>query len=415
VTTEVAAAGPGHLEAELLLLCARLELEGEEARTRVQALLQGPLDWDQVLDWAGYHHVTTLLHHHLQSVGKGLVPADVLQELRVRYHGIAARGLKLDMELLSLLRELEEADAPGVIWKGPALAHTLYPSPELRTYADLDIILRREDRARARAVFRRRGYAPPPGSLVTEDQLFEAEGEDATLWNPATAIPLDLHWGSIRRYRSSVTDFQDLWSEHDTLELHGQTLRILRSDTLLLALSVHGAKHGPFPWPALKWITDMEAYLRGHPPAWWPPVVERARKEGCLRMLLLGLALAEEILEAPLPPAVRASLARNPEVRKLVPDVRRRMLDPTHAHFPLGKRIAFDLAVRERWRDRVAYRAVRILTPSSRDSDPRGAGSHRWLRIPLRILRLARTYLLRPATVRNLFQGGGPPDRGGSE
>lgn len=415
MTTGIAAAGPGHREAELVVLCSRLQLEGEEARNRAQALLEGPLDWDQVLERAAYHHVTPLLHHHLQSVGKGVVPADVLHEIRVRYHGIAARGLKLEMELLSLLTELDEAGAPGVIWKGPALAHTLYPSPELRTYGDLDIILRREDRIRARAVFRRRGYATPPGSPVTEDQLFQAEGEDATLWNPATATPVDLHWGSIRRYRSSVTDFQDLWSEHETLELHGRTLRILRRDTLLLALSVHGAKHGPFPWPALKWVTDMEAYLRGYPPEWWAPVLERARKEGCLRMLLLGLALAEQILEAPLPPAVRASLAGNPEVHTLVPDILRRMLDPNRAHFPLGKRIAFDLAVRERWRDRMAYRTVRLLTPTSRDSDPLWTGAHRWLRIPLRILRLARTYLLRPGAVRNLFQGGGPPNRGGNE
>ena len=411
MTSEIVVAPPGPREAELLLLSGRLEL-GEEGRNRMRQLLESTLDWDGVLAWAGYHHITPLLHYHLNSMEEGLIPPDIQGELRTRYHGIAARSLRLNMELLSLVRELDGVGAPPVIWKGPALAHTLYPSPELRTYGDLDLILRREDRARARAVFTRRGYTVPPDSCQTEDQVFQADGNDATLWNPSTSIPLDIHWGSIQRHYSSVTDFQSLWAEHEVLELHGQFLRVLRSDTLLLALAVHGAKHGPFPWPALKWVTDMEAYLRGHPPSWWPPVLERARREGCLRMVLLGLSLAEELLDAPVPPPVAAALAKDAEVRKLMPGIRQRMTDPGEGHFPLRERIAFDLSVRERWKDRVAYRAARIFTPSARDADPQGTVSRRWLRTPLRLLRLGKTYLLRPSALRSLLQGERDESRG---
>lgn len=395
--------GPGDPEEELLLLCSRLEL-GEEGRERTRGLLGAGVDWDGLLARADYHHVTPLLHHHLASAEEERVPPDVRRQLRTRYHGIAARSLRLNMELLSLVRELEAAGAPPVVWKGPALAHTLYPSPELRTFGDLDLIVRREDRGRAREVLTRRGYTVTPDSRRSEDQLFRAQGNDATLWNPWNSILLDLHWGSIQRNRSSGSDFQSLWAEHEIVEVQGQPVRILRSDTQLLALAVHGAKHGPFPWPALKWITDMEAYLRGHPSSWWPPVLERARGVGCLRMVLLGLALAEEFLAAPLPPPVAEALARDPKVRELIPSLRRRLTAPGDIRFPLKDRFQFDLAVRERWRDRVGYMAARVLTPTNRDPQPGESALARWIGPPRRLLRLARTYLLRPSRLRELVQ-----------
>jgi hypothetical protein len=394
----------GRRERELVQLCARLALEGE-ARQRARDLLAESLDWETVLQWAAHHHVTPLLYHHVHDLNPGAVPPEALDELRARSRGIAARNLKFTLELLWLLQELEAAGAPGVIWKGPALAYTLYPSPELRTFSDLDIILQPEDRHRARAVLNRRGYR----ASSDEDELFGKGSQDATLWNPDTRISVDLHWGSVPRYRAPVADFRLFWFQSTTHIVLGSELRVLEPDIHLLGLCAHGAKHGPFPWPALKWITDVEAYLRTYPPEWWTPVLERARKEGCLRMVLLGLALAEDVLGTPLPRDISVALERQPGVRGLVPDIRRRILNPREAGFPLGERVAFDLAVRERWRDRMAYRALRLLTPSPRDRPSLGRTPLRVL--PSRVLRLARTYLLRPRALRTLLRGS-DSDRG---
>jgi hypothetical protein len=392
---------------ELVVLCARLVLD-DDARERVTTLLAQPLDWETVLEWAGYHHVTSLLYHHLYPMGPSGVPPEVLQELRTRYRGIAARNLKLTLELLSLLEDLGEAGAPGVVWKGPALAYTVYPSPEIRAFADLDIIVRPEDRHRARTVLNQRGYRGSPEVRLNEDELFSADCRDATMWNPETRISVDVHWGSVPRYRASIANFELLWSESMTVTLHGSEIQVLAPAAHLLGLCAHGAKHRPFPWPAAKWITDVEAYLRAYPPEWWGPVLERAHKQGCLRMLLLGLALAEDILEASLPPSAAEALARHPRVRELAAGIRRRMLNPEAAPFPLGERLAFDLAVRERWRDRVTYRATRLFTPSPRDDATAWPAPVRRHAVPLRLLRLARTYLFRPAALRALLRGRDP-------
>jgi hypothetical protein len=397
-------AATGRRERELVQLCARLALEGE-ARERARDLLAEPLDWETVLGWAGYHHVTPLLYRHVHDLGPDAIPAEVLDELRTRSRGIAAHNLKLTLELLSLLQGLEAAGAPGVIWKGPALAYTLYPSPELRTFADLDIILRPEDRHRARAVLNERGYRASPDAFLNEDELFGIGSQDATLWNPENRTSVDLHWGSVPRYRAPVADFRLLWSQSTSITVLGSELRVLEPGIHLLGLCAHGAKHRPFPWPALKWVTDVEAYLRTYPPEWWTPVLERARKKGCLRMVLLGLALAEDVLGAPLPRDVSVALARQSRVRRLVPAIRRRILNPQGVGFPLGERVAFDLAVRERWRDRTAYRAIRLFEPSRRDLAPGRRASFRFSVVAMRLLRLGRTYLLRPGALRTLLRG----------
>lgn len=403
-------AATGGRERELVHLCARLALEGE-ARERATELLARRLDWETVLKWAGYHHVMPLLYWHVIDLDHDDVDTEVLEDLRTRSRGIAARNLNLTLELISILGSLEAAGAPGVIWKGPALAYALYPSPELRTFLDLDIILRPEDRHRARTVLNERGYRAPTDAFLDENELFGKGSHDATLWNPETGISVDLHWGLVPRYRAPVADFRLLWSQSTSCTVLGSELRVLEPGIHLLALCAHGAKHAPFPWPALKWITDVEAYLRTYPPEWWGPVLERARKEGCLRMVLLGLALAEDVLGAPLPRVVSVALDRQSRARGLVSGIRRRILNPQGTSFPLGERVAFDLAVRERWRDRVAYRAMRLFTPSPRDLAPGRRTSSRLSVVAMRLLRLGRTYLLRPRALRTLLRGS-ESDRG---
>jgi hypothetical protein len=394
--------GSGSRESELVLLCARLVLE-DEARERASNLARQCLAWDKVLHWSAYHHVAPLLYHHLQSLAPDDVPVGILDDLRTRYRGIAARNLKLTLELVSLLKALEQAGATGVVWKGPALAFTVYPSPELRTFSDLDIILRRADRHRARAVLNQRGYQGAPGFRRDEDELFREDAQDATMWNPETHISVDLHWGSVARYRAPVADFETLWAQKEHCRFHGTDVHVLEPGVHILALCAHGAKHGPFPWPAAKWVTDIEAYLRTYPPEWWDSVMERAQKEGCLRMLLLGLALAGDILDAPLPGGVSAALGRQPQVQDLVPAIRRRMSGRGN-RFTLGERVAFDLAVRERFQDRMAYRVSRLITTGPRDVISAPATSP-LVRVPLRLLRLTRTYLLRPRALRTLIRG----------
>ncbi len=400
----------GPRERELFLLCSRTGLEGpNEARARL--LLEGPLDWPAVVAHGHRHGTLPLLYHHLTGLngfpGEGRpsgVPRDVLGQLRVLASASAARSLYLECELLQVLEDLESAGAPAVVWKGPVVAHRWYPAPQLRGFVDLDLMVRREDAPRARKALEDRGYAVRSGMAVPTEELFRRANQSVPMIRREARAMVDLHWGGASRYFSSAMDSDALWREAVTVPLGEGTVRALPDELHLLLLSLHGAKHGPFPWPKLKWVTDVDAFLRSRPDAEWEVLLDRVGEVGCRRMLLLAVALARALLGAPVPEVVARALEGEPEVRDLVPPVRERLLASNPPSFAFRDRVRFDLAVRERFRDRAGYRLHRLLTPSPRDLED-GSGASSVLRIPRRLTRLGKTYLLRPSRARNLLRG----------
>jgi hypothetical protein len=403
-------ARPVGAELELVLLCARTRLApGAEARLR--ELMTGPLDWGQVLSMAAGHHTLSLLYHHVTSMPLDGVPDEVLSDLRAHYLHLAARSLRLMHELEDLTVELEAAKAPPVVWKGPVLAYTVYPSPELRTFNDLDLLVRGRDVGIVRRILEARGFRAKHGPETSPDELFSRRSADVKLTNPETGAAVDLHWGSVPRYFSSAMDCERLWAQHEVRTIDGSEIRVLEPGTMLLALCLHGAKHYPYPWPALKWVSDIEAVVRALPAERWDSVLTRARGLGCHRMLLLGLLLAQDLLDAPLPSRVQAEISADSRVADLLGPVRHRMLSREIVPFSFAERFWFDLAVRERRRDRIVYRATRVLRPGGRD-EAGAAGRFSMLRVPFRLLRLGRRHLRGPNRGRPVLLGRGSPVTG---
>jgi hypothetical protein len=395
-------------EREILLLCARTHVD-DRARDRIRHLLGQPLAWPRVLEDASAHAIIPLLHHHLSAVAEGrhdLVPAPVTEWLQSVSVSGAARRLLLLSELKGVLTDLEAGGAPGVVWKGPALAYTVYPRPELRPFSDLDILVRRRDVSRAREVLGSRGYAPRPGLALPDGESFARSDHTVPMIHGPTGVCVDLHWGGGVRYFSSAMDTDMLCEQARTIVVGDTPIPALMLEPMLLALSVHGAKHRPFPWPRLKWITDVEAFLRTYPEDQWTALLARARVAGCQRMVLLGIGLARELLGAPVPAAAADAIRDDPAVTPLVPAIRDRLLSESPDPFTFDDRVRFDLAVRERVRDRIRYRSRRLLTTSRRDvAAHRLPARLRFLQVPVRLMRLAATYLLRPSRIGGLYSG----------
>jgi hypothetical protein len=57
----------------------------------------------------------------------------------------------------------------------------------------------------------------------------------------------------------------------------------------LLILAIHGGKE---MWWRLNWACDIAAFNESHPKLDWIAILERARAQGCLRMVLLAMSLA---------------------------------------------------------------------------------------------------------------------------
>src|SRR5204862_195907 len=124
------------------------------------ALLQQGIAWSSLLHAAQAHGVMPLLSWHLSRSCADGVPESTLSELRDRFRLNAARNLFFAGELLKLLTLLQRAGIKAIPFKGPTLAVLAYGNLALRTFGDLDLLLRRNDIPRARDLLAAEGYHP---------------------------------------------------------------------------------------------------------------------------------------------------------------------------------------------------------------------------------------------------------------
>jgi hypothetical protein len=176
-----------------------------------------------------------------------------------------------------------------------------------------------------------------------------------------------------------------------TVPLGGGEVRTLGDDDLLVVLAAHGAKHR---WKRLEWVAALAELLRagrGDPGA----ALRLATRERARRTLLLGLALARRLLDAPLSQEIAREIDADAGLAALVAGAEARLFgaegddgEETPAN------LLYNLRARDGAVDRARYAARWLFAPSPED--------WRWARLPDALFPLYR--VLRP--VRLLLRHG---------
>jgi len=387
-------------EVELFQLAARTSL-GETAERRLGDLLTGTIDWDYVLAAGGLHGILPLLQLHLDR--RETVPAPVRQALLERCERVVRSNLYLSSQLIEIAGALDHTGVSNLALKGPAVAVTLYGSLFLREFGDLDLLVKSDDVMRATRVVESRGFAPWLSVAGAQEDVLQHVEYSRTFTRSADDLDLDLHWDLARNFFRGRVEAGSLWADTSSFTLHGHEVKCLPSDLQLLALCVHGAKHGPFPWPRLKWICDVAEFVRRSEAFDWDAAVLRARALGCRRTLLFGLALSRPLLDE-MPSFMDDELASEPQVESLANRVWHWLASDAPVSLSLTEHVAIDMTLIDGSGGRLSYAVRRILTPTKKDWATRNLPRHlAFLYVPLRIARLARYYVPRPWRLRHLL------------
>lgn len=107
------------------------------AAARVARLASLPAD--DVVDVADAHRVTPALARHLARVAD--TPPDLAAAVAPERTEQVLRHLATLADLGPMAAALDAADAPWVVVKGPVVAATLWPAPDMRGYLDLDVVV----------------------------------------------------------------------------------------------------------------------------------------------------------------------------------------------------------------------------------------------------------------------------------
>ena len=302
-------------EIQVLLSSVRTAL-GTEGAEHLAASLRHDLDWTYLVQIAREHGVMPPLYRSLTASGPDAAPAAVIDRLGGHFRDNARRNLFLMGELLELLALFEAHSVSAVPLKGPILARSIYGSVSLRQFTDLDILLRPRDVPLARELLSARGY----GFLSLEETSVQAvrDGNNGR-------VTIDLQWAlADARFRFPLD--QQMWSRFVPVSI-GRTMVLHPApEDQILILCSHPAKHS---WSRLGWISDIAAFLQTQAKGVnWTLTLDRARRLGGERMLLLGLRLSADLVGTTVPVEALPRMRADKAVASLASELRQRLFEP---------------------------------------------------------------------------------------
>ena len=331
-----------------LLLCGSRSRISARGREQIQELLTRGLDWNRLLDLAERNAVFPSLHNALNDQAD--VPAGVRQQLKQNCTRCVAHNLRLARELVRIMSLLQGQEIPARAYKGPALALLAYGSLDLRQVGDLDILVRRSDLKRAQAVLEKAGYhlALTP----QEEARYLSQHYHLYFRGGDPPIPVEIHWSFTPACWQFPLSEERIWDSATFVSLAGYQVPTCDPELSLLALCAHGTKER---WARLSMICDVAELVQSRPALDWDWIFMEARRIRRVRVLLLGLALAHQLLELQLSPQVLDQIERDRSLQSLCNLIEENLRSASVLH---GTRLhCYALRIWDHTEDRTGYLA----------------------------------------------------------
>ena len=362
---------------ELLLYCARTK-----PAPRIREVALENIDWDYLFVLARRHAVVPLVYCQL----KNLVPPEHLQTFKQNYQENSARNIVLTAELCRLLQLFADSGIEAIPYKGPILSLIAYDDLALRRFVDLDIIVKKQDVARARDLLLADNYTLSKPLTESQQEMLLRTQHNLQFSKDNRQLIVELHWEVAPHLFASTVQGETLWQNLVPFELNGTTVKTFSADDLLFSLCVHGSRH---LWERLGWICDI-AELISRRKLDWNALLDRAAKSDTERMFLLGLYLAEKLLDAPLPAEAKRRCTADKRLVPLATNIIEHLFNgPEHVPATSSEILMYNLGVRKTLSARTRY-LVHVLQPTdgdvSRHSLPPGLTFAYYLTRPFRVL-----------------------------
>jgi len=283
------------------------------------------VDWAAVLATAERHKLAALVAARMAAAGvEAALPAALRRHaFRARVEG-AERAARAQRTLVAVAAAFDGDRLPFFVVKGSVLAHRVYQAPHLRRFADVDVVVRRADVARAEARLTALGYRAGGAEGLLAIRLaggaeraraldltrrFERRHAAAHTWHAPPSgegLSIDLHWHVVpARLR---VDQAALWEQTVAVDLAGTTVRTFTPAATVIHLAAHATTcllNGfrllhlvDVGWAATRFADQAEATWR------------LARQWRVAADLAQVLAMAERLLETELPLAAGRGAVR---------------------------------------------------------------------------------------------------------
>jgi hypothetical protein len=320
---------------EMLVECACTA-----AREEKLAELARIVKWERLLDLAEDHGVLGQVATQLGKLGEAFVSAETKRKLTERYRGQLFSGLRMTGELFRLVERFAKEKIGILTVKGPALAVQAYGDPGMRSYGDIDLLVRQKDIFRATEIMIADGFeAAIPLEAIKAGkipgQYFFGQRESKLI--------VELHNEFTLRYFPRRLPLEKLFSRQTFVQIDGREVPTLCVEDMLVLICIHGAKHF---WDRLMWIADVAALVTWQTEMDWELVYAAAGDVGAERMVNTGLCLAARMLRMKLPAEVLKSVEEDRVAGRLAKQIAESLSDSGETASGLLGRALFRIRMR---------------------------------------------------------------------
>lgn len=368
--------------------------------TAWDAFFSQAVAWDAFFLQAAAWEVEPVVMSNLRTHFSDTLAEPILKRAAVREQHARAEALSRTLVLVDLANRFTYRRIDLIILKGPAVAVAAYGNPSLRTFADIDLLVRKQDLTSARDLLLALGYTRDysPSSeqqLISDQHALEFSREN---------IKVELHWALLEKHLRFDISEAELWSTSRLVPCAGAELRVLGPAHLFMFLCAHGTKH---EWERIRWICDIVQLSERLDSGEADAVLALAERANAKRILELALRVARDVIGEINGPFVSRVPFSDPKAAQLAAHVLMRLglTEKRDSRADWTARLDFRLRPlifwarsRERRIDQVATVARVFFIPTENDS---GAGLFAWISRPLRLGRRALSNVLRSRKLRS--------------
>jgi hypothetical protein len=296
------------------LLCAALRGDSRASSAKYDEPF-----WSLLIRRADYHGVTALLNERLLEYPAW--PTGVKDTVRQKAVLQAFWELEHRQVITAAVDALSRNGIEPLLFKGTALAYSLYANSVWRTRSDTDLIVEASDAGIAGKILQSQGFGRTHG--VTGDLISYQENYRLVM-QTGLNHSVDLHWRmSNSEFLSYIFSYSELRAAaHPLPRLCGGALAVAPEHALLLAC-MHRSVHRTIPYYVrgsagyggnrLIWLYDIHLLAQSFTPENWNNLFRAAAEKGLCSTTLDGLERAKECFGADFPPDVRHALSKTGE------------------------------------------------------------------------------------------------------
>ncbi|MBN1424946.1 nucleotidyltransferase family protein [Candidatus Fermentibacteria bacterium] len=363
-------------EEQLVLAAVGAGISAEHQETVNHTLEQGVV-WRGVQFLAERNNAGSFLHRALRNVPGELVPEQVQTKFRQIYLATFQRNQEFAHVISHLSETFGRADTRAVFLRGLVLAERVYGNPSLRRFADIDVLVQRDDVPRALLALEGAGGVPRRGTL-SNGYYYRNHFHLERVMGNGQGSTVELHWNLDHRYTLFTIDVAGLIDRSLSAQVGSACVQVLSPVDDILGLCLHAVKHCPairhFPSSPLLprrilldgWLTqlvDVAMALRWYTTLDWDLVVASARSWGAEASASGAFTAVQSILGISPPEPVLQQLRMAAKPARFGRSLVRAFVDPATTLQPLDQRRPLTRLILTRWRfqEDAVFHPVRLL------------------------------------------------------